>query len=85
LFESYRAILAEEKSAMSLDSSNNSVNGSNKVQIPPYPPNLTKNQKKKWKQRYLKQCAKLAKLQEENEEIMKTLKIIDEEEYGGKE
>ncbi|KAG4104013.1 kinase-like protein [Neocallimastix lanati (nom. inval.)] len=85
LFESYRAILAEEKSAMSIESSSSSLNDPNKVQVPPYPPNLTKNQKKKWKQRYLKQCAKLAKLQEENEEIMKTLKIIDEEEYGGKE
>eukprot|EP00833_Pecoramyces_ruminatium_P010993 jgi/Orpsp1_1/1185025/evm.model.c7180000092018.1 len=85
LFESYRAILAEEKSAMSINSSSSSLNDPNKVQIPPYPPNLTKNQKKKWKQRYLKQCAKLAKLQEENEEIMNTLKIIDDEEYGGKE
>jgi len=82
LFESYRAILAEEKSALSFDSSNSSLNDQSKV---PYPPNLTKNQKKKWKQRYLKQCAKLAKLQEENEEIMNTLKMIDEEEYGGKE
>jgi serine/threonine-protein kinase SRPK3 len=84
LFESYRSILAEEKAALSIDSSNSSLNESGKIQIPPYPPNLTKNQKKKWKQRYLKQCAKLAKLQEENEEIMNTLKIIDEEENGSK-
>ncbi len=71
LLESYRSILAEEKY---LHSSNN------KIQVPPCPPNLTKNQKKKWKQRYLKKCAKLAKLQEENEEILNTLKIIDDEE-----
>jgi len=84
LFESYRSILAEEKAALSIDSSSSSLNDPNKIQIPPYPPNLTKNQKKKWKQRYLKQCAKLAKLQEENEEILNTLKIIDEEENGSK-
>lgn len=71
LLESYRSILAEEKYLHSSD---------NKIQVPPCPPNLTKNQKKKWKQRYLKQCAKLAKLHEENEEILNTLKIIDEEE-----
>lgn len=41
-----------------------------KIQVPPYPPNLTKNQKKKWKQRFLKQYEKMAKLKEQNEEIL---------------
>jgi len=83
LFESYRAILAEEKAALSMDSSNSSLN--EQQSSVPYPPNLTKNQKKKWKQKYLKrQRAKLAKLQEENDEILNTLKLIDEEEMAKK-